>query len=143
MRPRRPTPRSHPEEFRGVYGDVVNAQMRVRSQLQQEVERIGVDLGMPTRTELNSVHKRMHDLRRELRDSQEAQSNGAHDGRDAEIAAMRAEIDDLRRLNLKKIAIVALRKKNISAPAAACTGRCEGCSAHRKLRTPARRKRAA
>jgi hypothetical protein len=72
--------------------------MRVRSQLQQEVERVGVDLGMPTRTELNSVHKRLHDLRRELRDSQEAQRDLGHDGRDAEIAAMRAEIDDLRRL---------------------------------------------
>jgi class III poly(R)-hydroxyalkanoic acid synthase PhaE subunit len=86
------------DEFRKVYGDVVNSQMRVRSQLQQEVERIGVDLGMPTRTELNSVHKRLHDLRRELRESQEAQRDAGQDGRDSEIAAMRAEIDDLRRL---------------------------------------------
>jgi len=86
------------DEFRKVYGDVVNSQMRVRSQMQQEVERIGVDLGMPTRTELNSVHKRMHDLRRELRASQENQRDAASDGRDEEIAAMRAEIDDLRRL---------------------------------------------
>ena len=86
------------DEFRQVYGDVVNSQMRVRSQMQQEVERIGVDLGMPTRTELNSVHKRMHDLRREFRASQENQRDAASDGRDEEIAAMRAEIDDLRRL---------------------------------------------
>lgn len=82
------------DEFRKVYGDVVNAQMRVRSQLQQEVERIGVDLGMPTRTELNSVHQRLHDLRRELRNGRSA----GEDGRDAEIAAMRAEIGELRRL---------------------------------------------
>jgi len=86
------------EEFQKVYGDVVNSQMRVRSQLQQEVERIGVDLGMPTRTELNSVHKRLHDLRREFRGSQESSRGAGDDGRDAEIAAMRAEIDDLRRL---------------------------------------------
>ena len=52
------------DEFRKVYGDVVNAQTRVRSQIQQEVERIGTDLGMPTRSELNSVHKRMHEMRR-------------------------------------------------------------------------------
>ena len=77
------------DEFRKVYGDVVNAQMRVRSQVQQEVERIGVDLGMPTRTELNSVHKRMHDLRRELRGSRGADANG-------EIAALRAEVQKLR-----------------------------------------------
>jgi poly[(R)-3-hydroxyalkanoate] polymerase subunit PhaE len=86
------------DEFREVYGEVVNSQMRVRSQLQQEVERIGVDLGMPTRTELNSVHQRLHDLRRELRESQEARLDAAGDGRDGEIAAMRAEIDELRRL---------------------------------------------
>lgn len=86
------------DEFRKVYGEVVDSQMRVRSHMQQEVERISVDLGMPTRTELNSVHKRVHDLRRELRNGLEAQRDTADDGRDAEIAAMRAEIDDLRRL---------------------------------------------
>ena len=52
------------DEFRKVYGDVVNAQTRVRAQIQQEVERIGTDLGMPTRSELNSVHKRLHEVRR-------------------------------------------------------------------------------
>ncbi|MGH8040616.1 MAG: class III poly(R)-hydroxyalkanoic acid synthase subunit PhaE [Rudaea sp.] len=52
------------DDFRKVYGDVVNAQMRVRAQVQAEVERIGTDLGMPTRSELNSVHKRLHELRR-------------------------------------------------------------------------------
>ncbi len=123
------------EEFRGVYGDVVNAQMRMRSQLQQEVERIGVDLGMPTRTELNSVHKRLHDLRRELRNSQEAQSDLAPDGRDAEIAAMRAEIDDLRRLVTKS------QSASPSAPAARAPAVQK--AAVRRKRTPARRKRAA
>ena len=46
------------EEFRKVYGDVVNSQMRVRQAMQQEVERMSTDFGMPTRSELNSVHKR-------------------------------------------------------------------------------------
>jgi class III poly(R)-hydroxyalkanoic acid synthase PhaE subunit len=86
------------DEFRKVYGDVVNSQMRVRSQLQQEVERIGVDLGMPTRTELNSVHKRLHDLRRELRNGRGSDAKSEDDGRDAEIAALRAEVDELRSL---------------------------------------------
>ena len=112
------------DEFRTVYGDVVNSQMRVRSQMQQEVERIGVDLGMPTRTELNSVHKRMHDLRRELRENQEAQRDPASDGRDEEIAAMRAEIDDLRRLVAnsataaprKQAAVAADRTRRAAAP---------------------------
>jgi polyhydroxyalkanoate synthase subunit PhaE len=78
------------DEFRKVYGNVVNTQMRVRSQIQAEVERIGTDLGMPTRTELNSVHKRLHDLRREFRDA-----GGA--GAAAEIEALRAEVEQLKR----------------------------------------------
>jgi hypothetical protein len=123
------------DEFRKVYGDVVNAQMRVRAQLQQEVERIGVDLGMPTRTELNSVHKRLHDLRRELRDSQEAQRDLAHEGRDAEIAAMRAEIDDLRRM-LENSGPTPVP---VRAPVAATPGK----AIVRPKRASARRRRAA
>jgi len=108
------------DEFRKVYGDVVNAQMRVRSQLQQEVERIGVDLGMPTRTELNSVHKRLHDLRREVRTSQEAQRTAGNnnEGRDAEIAAMRAEIEDLRRLMVHVEAAMPSRPRAVERPQA-------------------------
>jgi class III poly(R)-hydroxyalkanoic acid synthase PhaE subunit len=102
------------DDFRKVYGDVVNAQMRVRSQIQQEVERIGVDLGMPTRTELNSVHKRMHDLRRELRGSRGSDANG-------EIAALRAEVhqlrDQLRARETKPAPTAAAKPKARVAPA--------------------------
>lgn len=52
------------EEFRKAYGELVNAQMRVRAAMQQQVERVSTDLGMPTRTELDSVHRRLHELRR-------------------------------------------------------------------------------
>ena len=54
-------------EFREVYGNLVNAQMRVRSAIQQEAERVATDFGMPTRTELDSIGQRLHELRRELR----------------------------------------------------------------------------
>ncbi len=77
------------EEFRKVYGDVVNAQTRVRAQIQQEVERIGTDLGMPTRTELNSVHKRLHDLRRKLHDANATDAS-------AQIDALRTEVRELK-----------------------------------------------
>lgn len=82
------------EEFRKVYGDVVNAQMRVRSHIQQEAERIGAEVGMPTRTELNTVHKRLHDLRRELkqRDESAGASDLAH-----QVAQLRAEIAALKK----------------------------------------------
>jgi hypothetical protein len=53
-------------EFREVYGALVNAQMRVRQQVQGEVERAGAALGMPTRTELSSVHQKLADMRRRM-----------------------------------------------------------------------------
>jgi len=108
------------DEFRKVYGDVVNAQMRVRSQMQAEVERIGVDLGMPTRSELNSVHKRLHELRRELRDAPLAAP--AEDG---VIAQLRAEVEELKRVVLnsspqtKKLAPSAPATPRKPAPAKA------------------------
>lgn len=78
------------DEFRKVYGDVVNSQMRVRQAMQQEAERMASDFGMPTRSELNSVHKRLHDLRREVR-------NGRSPETSREIEELRAEVRELRR----------------------------------------------
>jgi len=78
------------EEFRKVYGDVVNSQMRVRQAIQQEVERMSTDFGMPTRSELNSVHKRLHELRREVR-------NGCSPESSREIEELRAEVRELKR----------------------------------------------
>lgn len=77
-------------EFQEIYGELTNAQMRMRSQIQQEVERLSVDLGMPTRSELDTIGKRLQEVRRELR---------ALRGGDAlidEIAELRAEIETLR-----------------------------------------------
>lgn len=55
------------EEFREAYGALVNAQMRVRSLLQREVERISGELGMPTRSEVDNLGERVQALRREMR----------------------------------------------------------------------------
>lgn len=77
-------------EFQEIYGELTNAQMRMRARIQQEVERLSVDLGMPTRSEIDTIGKRLQDVRRELR---------ALRGGDAlidEIAALHAEIDALR-----------------------------------------------
>ncbi len=82
------------DEFGKVYGELANAQMRVRAQIQAEVERIGTDLGMPTRSELNSVHKRLHDLRRDLREGKlGSQDSSAFE---TELAALREEVDALK-----------------------------------------------
>jgi len=53
-------------EFRRVYGELVNAQMRLRNGVQKEVEQINATLGMPTRTEVDSAHRKIAQLEREL-----------------------------------------------------------------------------
>ncbi|HEY8010902.1 MAG TPA: class III poly(R)-hydroxyalkanoic acid synthase subunit PhaE [Rudaea sp.] len=104
------------DEFAKVYGELANAQMRARAQIQAEVERVSTDLGMPTRSELNGVHKRLHDLRRELRDGGRAQAdNGAHE---AEIAALQAEVKQLKRAPARKQDSVASAPKAAVAAAA-------------------------
>jgi hypothetical protein len=73
-------------DFREIYGNLVNAQMRVRSAIQAEAERVATDFGMPTRSELDSIGQRLHELRRELR-------AGGRDG----SAALARDVEKLRR----------------------------------------------
>ncbi|MGH8216855.1 MAG: class III poly(R)-hydroxyalkanoic acid synthase subunit PhaE [Rhodanobacteraceae bacterium] len=79
------------DEFRGVYGALVNAQMQVRQNLQREVERVATDLGMPTRSEIDSMGKRLHELHREAKNRAEMLPDLA-----AEVAALRAEVERLK-----------------------------------------------
>lgn len=66
-------------EFRSVYGDLVNKQMVLRQCVQTEVEHASSAVGMPTRTELNAVHARLHAMRRELRGLQQQVANQTAD----------------------------------------------------------------
>ncbi len=79
------------EEFREVYGALVNAQMRVRKHIQLEVEKVSNDLGIPTRTEIDSIGKRVHELHRAAKDRAEGDA-----GLREEIASLRAEIEKLK-----------------------------------------------
>ena len=54
-------------EFREVYGALTNAQMRLRAAIQLEVEHLTGLFGMPTRTEIDSAHRKIADLERALR----------------------------------------------------------------------------
>ncbi len=58
--------------FRRAYGALANAQMRMRQLVQQSVERATAEVGMPGRTEMDSVLRQLHDLRRRLGDAEEA-----------------------------------------------------------------------
>lgn len=54
-------------EFRSVYGALTNAQMRLRQSVQREIEQICGLFGMPTRTEVDSAHRKIVELERKLR----------------------------------------------------------------------------
>ncbi len=54
-------------QWRQTYGDLVNAQMQVRTQMQDRVERLAREWGMPTRSEVDTLGQRLQALRRELR----------------------------------------------------------------------------
>ncbi len=56
------------QEYREVYGKLTNAQMRVRAGVQGQVERMTGQFGMPTRTEVNSGHRKVTQLEREVRE---------------------------------------------------------------------------
>jgi polyhydroxyalkanoate synthesis regulator phasin len=78
------------EEFRNAYGEMVNAQGRVRQLQQQQLDALCRDMGLPTRSEVTALGKRMHELRREVRGQRSTQDND-------EVAALRAEVAALKR----------------------------------------------
>ena len=55
------------EPFREIYGALTNAQMRLRSSVQVEIEKISGLFGMPTRTEIDSAHRKIVQLERAMR----------------------------------------------------------------------------
>lgn len=54
-------------EFRKVYGTLVNAQMALRSCVQRMAEQAASTMGMPGRTEVDSAHRKIAELERQLR----------------------------------------------------------------------------
>ncbi|TYT25088.1 class III poly(R)-hydroxyalkanoic acid synthase subunit PhaE [Luteimonas viscosa] len=55
------------EDYRTAYGNLVNAQMKLRAGVQKEVEIASSLLGMPTRSELDGAHRKIVELERALR----------------------------------------------------------------------------
>ena len=64
------------EEFRQVYGRMVDAQMRLRAGMQRQVEQMCSTLGMPTRTEVDAAHRKIVELERALRRLRDAVEGG-------------------------------------------------------------------
>ena len=108
------------EEFREVYGEMVNAQMRVRKLQQQQLEATCRELGIPTRTEVSSLGERLQELRREMR----VVAAKAAATTDDEVTALRAEVAALKRkLAGRSEPATASVKKTVSAPLDADTPR--------------------
>jgi len=79
------------QEFRHVYGALTNAQMRLRQGIQKEVEHVCGLFGMPTRTEIDSAHRRITELERALRRNRAQQQPAATRARAAKPAAARSD----------------------------------------------------
>jgi class III poly(R)-hydroxyalkanoic acid synthase PhaE subunit len=77
------------QAFQDAYGELVNSQMRVRQLLQDQVERMSRALGMPTRSEIDSVHRRLAALRREQAAGESMRALSA------EIARLRADLESI------------------------------------------------
>ncbi len=55
------------DDYREAYGAMVNAQMRLRQDVQREIEHATGQLGMPTRTEIEAAHRKIAELERIVR----------------------------------------------------------------------------
>ena len=64
-------------EFRKVYGAMVNAQMTLRNSVQRMAEQAAGSIGMPGRTELDSAHRKIAELERQVRRMQRNQAADA------------------------------------------------------------------
>jgi hypothetical protein len=125
------------EEFRAVYGDMVNAQMHVRQLQQKHVEAFCQQLGLPTRSEVSSLGQRVQALRRDLR------AMAADGGLPARFDALRRELDELKqqlaRQRPARAPRTAARRPVAGNAAAAKRSRTTATAA----KPPARRKQAA
>lgn len=59
-------------DYRQASGAMVDAQMRVRAGINDAIERVAAQFGLPGRTEVDSMARQLHEHRRELRRLREA-----------------------------------------------------------------------
>ncbi len=80
------------DAYQKAYGNLVDAQMRLRGNVQKQIELATGNVGMPTRTELEGVHQKLAEVRRQLRNL----SGDSVDELRAEVATLRAEMAALK-----------------------------------------------
>ena len=114
------------DEFREVYGELVNAQMRQRAGIQREVEQQCRELGMPTRGEVDGSHRKVTELQREVRRLSRRLAEleaGATDKRSAAGKTVEREAPVKRSTRKKPAAKKASRKAPASKTSASTAGK--------------------
>lgn len=101
------------DEFREAYAAMVNTQMRVRQLQQTQTEKLCQQLGIPTRSDVDDLGRRLHAFRREMRGGSAAAPNAQAD----EISQLRREVDELRALLARGTAAPRARKSAAGAAA--------------------------
>lgn len=85
------------DEFTSAQAGLTNTLMAVKRQEQKMVDETLSALNMPTRRELDTSHRRLHQLQRQVwKMADTLADSGVADLRD-EVAALRREVEDLRR----------------------------------------------
>ena len=74
-------------DYRETYGAMVNAQMRLRNDVQKEIEQATGLLGMPTRTEIEAAHRKIAELERLVRRMARGDAASASTARSTEAPA--------------------------------------------------------
>lgn len=128
--------------FRAAYGDLVNAQMRVRAAVQREIEVACGQLGMPTRTEVDAAHKRIAELERTLRRWQRGEAAAPVKPAPAKAAPAKAAATPAVTPAAKPVAKAAKKpvKKAAAKPAAKSAGKAAAARAQpaaRRAKAPA------
>lgn len=95
------------QEYRQAYGEMVNAQMRVRLAVQNEIERVTAAIGIPGRSEIDAAYRKITQLDREVRRLRDAMLDQVGD---AVVETVASFADDMPAPRKKKAAKKAARK---------------------------------
>ena len=129
------------DEYREVFGAMVNAQMHVRKLQQEQTEQMCRELGIPTRSEVDSLGQRLQQLRREMQERRQetAQADtSVVDALQAKIASLKRELAASKSATKSSATVRPITRKsddNNSKPSAASAQRAKttrSASAKRK-----------
>ena len=127
------------EDYRKAYGEMVNAQMRVRLAVQNEIERVTAAIGIPGRSEIDAAYRKITQLDREVRRLRDAMMERAGDAMSSSFDSVASFVDEVAAPSKKKKA----KKKAAAKKAAKKATRAAAKKATKKVAKKAAAKKAA